>query len=76
MKTTPRLDFEHNLNLELSAQGTELVASPPFSETTTPGCFATGDCGMAIKAASMSMSNGSLAAVGVVSQLAFDEKAK
>ncbi|GBF64179.1 thioredoxin reductase [Trichophyton mentagrophytes] len=75
MKTTPVLGFEHNLNLELSPQGTEFKTTQPFSETTTRGCFATGDCGMLIKAASMSMSHGSLAAVGVVSQIAFDEKA-
>ncbi|KAF3483158.1 uncharacterized protein GIQ15_02482 [Arthroderma uncinatum] len=75
MKTTPVLNFEHNLELELSPQGTEFKTTPPFSETTTHGCFATGDCGMPIKAASMSMSHGSLAGVGVVSQLAFDEKA-
>ncbi|OAL64722.1 hypothetical protein A7C99_4156 [Trichophyton rubrum] len=75
MKTTPVLGFEHNLNLELSPQGTEFKTTQPFSETTTRGCFATGDCGMPIKAASMSMSHGSLAAVGVVSQIAFDEKA-
>ncbi|KAK2874948.1 hypothetical protein FQN49_001922 [Arthroderma sp. PD_2] len=75
MKTTPALSFEHNLNLELSPQGTEFKTNPPFNETTTHGCFATGDCGMFIKGAGLSISNGSLAAVGVVSQLAFDEKA-
>ncbi|RHZ61469.1 NAD(P)/FAD-dependent oxidoreductase [Aspergillus thermomutatus] len=75
MKTVPLLGFENNLDLELSTQGSEFKTSAPFGETSTRGCFATGDCGMAMKAASLSMSHGSLAAVGVVSQLVFDEKA-
>ncbi|EFR00296.1 thioredoxin reductase [Nannizzia gypsea CBS 118893] len=75
MKTTPVLGFEHNLELELSPQGSEFKTTVPFNETTTPGCFATGDCGMPLKAAGMAISHGSLTAVGVVSQIAFDEKA-
>lgn len=75
MKVSPTLDFEHNLDLELSPHGTEFKTTPPFNECTTRGCFAAGDCGTPIKAASDSLSHGALTAVGVVSQLAFDEKA-
>ena len=75
MKVAPLLDFEHNLDLELSPQGTEFKTTPPFNECTTRGCFAAGDCGTPMKAASMSIGHGAITAVGVVSQLVFDEKA-
>lgn len=74
-KVAPSLDFEHNLDLELSAQGTEFKTTPPFNECTTRGVFAAGDCGNVLKAASVSIGHGAITAAGVVTQLVFDEKA-
>lgn len=75
MKVAPSLDFEHNLDVQLSPQGSEFLTTPPFNELTTRGVFAAGDCGTPMKAASMSIGHGAITAVGVVSQLVFDEKA-
>jgi len=63
------LDFAMDLNLEKMPSGGELKVSPPFNETTEPGCFAAGDIGSMGKIVIAGLAYGAFSAMGVVKQL-------
>ncbi|KAF2201397.1 putative thioredoxin reductase glit-like protein [Delitschia confertaspora ATCC 74209] len=63
------LEFAKDLNLEKMPSGGELKVTPPFNETTEPGCFAAGDCGSMGKIIVAGVAFGTFAATGIVKQL-------
>ncbi|EOD43302.1 putative thioredoxin reductase protein [Neofusicoccum parvum UCRNP2] len=70
-----------DLCLELSPSGAEVKVTPPFNETSVPGCFAVGDVSTPMKALAIAAGSGSIAGPAVVQQLiregkpiAFDPK--
>ena len=66
------LDFAKELNLEKTPSGMELKVTPPFNETSEPGCFAVGDVGSMGKIVIAGVAFGTFAATGIVSQLQAD----
>ena len=66
------LDFAKDLNLEKAPSQMELKVTPPFNETTEPGCFAVGDCGSMGKIVIAGIAFGTFAATGIVKQLQSD----
>ncbi|KAL4779861.1 hypothetical protein BJX76DRAFT_351470 [Aspergillus varians] len=60
--------FAKQLGLDMTAQG-DLQVSQPFSETSMPGVFAVGDVAGPLKAVTLAVSSGSLAAGGVAMQV-------
>jgi len=63
------LDFAKELNLEKMPSGGELKVTPPFNETTEPGCFVAGDASSMAKIFVAAVAFGAFAATGVVKQL-------
>jgi gliotoxin/aspirochlorine biosynthesis thioredoxin reductase len=66
------LDFAKDLNLEVTPSGGELKVTPPFNETTEPGCFAAGDIASMAKIVVAGIAFGAFAATGIVKQLQSD----
>lgn len=61
--------FAAQLGLEMTETG-DVKVTPPFNETSVPGCFAAGDAANMFKAVGAATTQGSFAAVGLVGQLA------
>lgn len=61
--------FHEQLGLGVEPIGF-IKAEPPFNETAIPGVFVAGDCGTMLKAVPQAIAMGSLAAGGLVAQLA------
>ncbi|SPO06241.1 related to thioredoxin reductase [Cephalotrichum gorgonifer] len=56
------------LSLELS-DGGDILTTPPFFESSVPGVFAIGDCGVQMKAVPVATYSGTMAAAGIGFQI-------
>ena len=63
------LDFAVELGLEVAPSGAELKVTPPFNETSVPGCFAVGDLASPVKVVTSGVSGGVLTAAGLAMKL-------
>jgi len=63
--------FAQQLSLELT-DGGDIKTKPPFHETSLPGVFAVGDCGISEKAVAQAIATGIFGASGLVTQLQAD----
>ncbi|KAJ8069777.1 hypothetical protein OCU04_000193 [Sclerotinia nivalis] len=71
-KLKQRAPFAMQLGLEVNPSG-DVVAKPPFQQTTVKGVFVAGDCGSAMKFAANALSTGSAVGSGVSAQILADK---
>ncbi|KFA66073.1 hypothetical protein S40285_08135 [Stachybotrys chlorohalonatus IBT 40285] len=63
--------FAAQLGLEMTPTG-EIKVTPPFNETSVPGCFAAGDAASMLRSVVQGLHSGALAGVGAVTQLSIE----
>lgn len=67
-KSEANVGMVADLGLELSPSGAEVQVTPPFNETSVPGCYAVGDVSTPLKALANAVGSGSVAGPAIVQQ--------